>query len=105
MAELTQEQRADLIAMIEIRRRMERRSAQVAARTSSPARRSAAVRAGGRVLLSPVGMAHLAQDREGLEPACVHYVQGQTDGWHSAPFGWDGVPAEISRCRSCIALD
>jgi hypothetical protein len=57
-----------------------------------------------QVIISPSGTAHLATTVGGLQPICVHYVKGVTDGWRLDDGSWDAVAQGIERCRDCIAL-
>jgi hypothetical protein len=100
---LTPEERADLIAAIEIKRRMAVNAVRTAAHDIAVAQRGSARGAAGRVVISPRGMAHLAFDGTGLQPICVHYDDGRTEGWTVAEYTWDAVPLGFPCCRTCIA--
>ena len=66
--------------------------------------RRLADRSESAVIVSPTGMAHLAEAPGSLVPACVHYEEGMTEGWTHAPYDWAHAPEGVERCQSCLAL-
>ena len=101
----TPSERDDLRETIAIKRRMEERKLREARVRAAPGYQRAGRRTSStQVIISPSGMAHLATTAGGLQPICVHYVKGVTDGWRVDEGAWDALPHDIERCRDCIAL-
>ena len=106
MGDLTPAEREDAREILEIRRRMDERKRREAVyrETRPETRRTGARTPSGEVIISPSGMAHLATSQNALQPICVHYDEGRTEGWNPYPGAWADVPRAIARCKDCIAL-
>jgi hypothetical protein len=94
----------ELRELIDIKQRMNDRRRREEERAATLVRIDQRRVSHGRALISPSGMAHLARNATDLEPACVHYEEGRTEGWHESKDSWAMLPHDVARCRSCIAL-